>query len=213
VYAVDGDFVMDLLYEDHVLPLMRRREIPEIILVGIGYGDINGFEFAKLRTRDYTPTQRFDEVETGHAPAFLEFVTGMIVPFIDATYRTEPGERCIAGHSLGGLFSFYATLSRPDVFNRAIASSPSFHWGLRGVFELEEKIASERDDWNSSLYMSVGLREANTMHVNYNDMIDVLHGRMYRSLRMHHEMHDGKDHGDAVQPAAVNGLKFVFQQG
>jgi predicted alpha/beta superfamily hydrolase len=54
-------------------------------------------------------------------------------PTIDAKYRTMPEREhtCVMGSSMGGLFSFYAAWTRPDVFGKAICLSSSFWWAGR----------------------------------------------------------------------------------
>ena len=47
-----------------------------------------------------------------------------LIPFIDSTYPTT-SERCIIGHSAGGLFAIYALENQPNLFNSFICIDPS----------------------------------------------------------------------------------------
>ena len=59
---------------------------------------------------------------------YLAALEAEVLPFVESRYRTAPS-RLLAGHSLGGLFTTYALVNRPDLFNGYIALSPSYHHG------------------------------------------------------------------------------------
>ncbi len=70
---------------------------------------------------------------------YVRFLTEELVPHIDRHYRTDAVHRAIMGPASAGLTAVYATLARPDIFQKAAAQSvypidPAF--GL-----LEEMIA------------------------------------------------------------------------
>ena len=69
----------------------------------------------------------------GGGPSFLKHLIDVIKPQIDARYRTKPDRENtgILGSSMGGLFSFFAAWSRPDVFGKAACLSSSFWWANR----------------------------------------------------------------------------------
>lgn len=69
----------------------------------------------------------------GQAGRHLDAITEVLKPEIDAKYRTRvgPEDTGVMGSSLGGLFSFFAAWSRPDVFGKAICLSSSFWWANR----------------------------------------------------------------------------------
>jgi predicted alpha/beta superfamily hydrolase len=59
---------------------------------------------------------------------YLEWITGPLKSWVDASFRTRPGrdDTAIVGSSMGGLMSCYAFLERPEVFGRA--GCVSSHW-------------------------------------------------------------------------------------
>jgi len=100
----------------------RNRPVPQMILVGVLDGD---------RNRDFTPTHapvqgplRFPT--SGEAATYLQHVEKELRPFIDAKFRTSGN--ILAGWSLGGLFTFFTFLEKPDLFAAYIAISPSLWW-------------------------------------------------------------------------------------
>ncbi|MCX6943615.1 MAG: alpha-amylase family glycosyl hydrolase [Opitutales bacterium] len=63
--------------------------------------------------------------------AYLKFIVGELKPFIDRTYRTQPGapDTCVMGSSMGGLISVYALCEYPQVFGGAGCVSTHFPAG------------------------------------------------------------------------------------
>ena len=58
-------------------------------------------------------------------------------PWIDARYRTraDAASTGIGGSSLGGLAALELGMTRPDVFGRVAALSPSLWWDRRRVLD------------------------------------------------------------------------------
>lgn len=106
--------------------LIIERKIPGIIMVAV----LNTPE----RIANYTP---FPDSEHGggRGPAYRKFLIEELKPFVDSNYHTNRhgGQTAVAGSSLGGLSALYLSLTRPDVFGRAAALSPSLWWGGRGL--------------------------------------------------------------------------------
>jgi predicted alpha/beta superfamily hydrolase len=87
--------------------LRNDRNAPEMIIVAIENTD---------RNRDMMPVVAKDLPGPPRAEAFLSFLEKELVPEIEKAYRTaEP--RILQGKSLSGLFTIYALLARPTVFN------------------------------------------------------------------------------------------------
>lgn len=85
------------------------------------------------RLWEYTPTA-YDCVgeaycgEGGGGDTYLDFLEHDVLPELRSRYRTTGDSFGIAGSSLGGLISMYATWTRHDVFDRAGVFSPSLWW-------------------------------------------------------------------------------------
>jgi predicted alpha/beta superfamily hydrolase len=100
----------------------NNRPVPQMILVAVLDGD---------RNRDFTPTHAPEQgplrfPTSGGAAAYLEHVEKELRPSIDANFRTSGS--ILAGWSLGGLFTFYTFLEKPELFAAYIAVSPSLWW-------------------------------------------------------------------------------------
>jgi pimeloyl-ACP methyl ester carboxylesterase len=87
------------------------EQLPELIVVGIGYPTDDPIEITNSRNRDYNRAP--DE--------FLEFISDDLLKLIDSTYRTDTTDRAIVGWSSGGGFVFHTLMNRPELFKRYIA--------------------------------------------------------------------------------------------
>jgi len=69
----------------------------------------------------------------GKGAAHLASIVDVLKPLIDREYRTRADRAStgLLGSSMGGLFSFWAAWTRPDVFGTAICLSSSFWWADR----------------------------------------------------------------------------------
>src|SRR5207248_443331 len=73
----------------------------------------------------------------GEAGRYLAFLIDTLKPRIDRAFRTARDARRTAtfGSSMGGLFSLFALLERPDVFALAGIMSPSLWFGRDRLFD------------------------------------------------------------------------------
>lgn len=130
LYVMDGNRWAQLLAV--VLPrFVANASYPPIIVVGVDYPGKTG------RYQDYGPlSQRYFPVPQNRGAAnFMRVMKEEIVPLIDRTYRTDPKERGIGGHSMGGFFAAYSLLHAADTFNRFWISSPSLFYDDEVLFK------------------------------------------------------------------------------
>lgn len=158
LFVADGDLLFGMAAEI-ARATINVGVVPPYYVVGIGY-DADYSDFLKLRTADLTPPLDPAALEAmgkvgamigsernGGADELLAFVLETLSPQIADRYpRTRGGEQILFGHSLGGLFSAHALLTRPDALTTFIVSSPSLHWNnfaiLRQVPDFAERLAS-----------------------------------------------------------------------
>lgn len=95
--------------------------IKEAIIIGID-NDVD-------RLSEYTPVAD-PSYGGGNAANYIRFITDELKPQMDLQLRTMPtaDNTAIIGSSLGGLVSIWAGLTRPDVFRKVGALSPSTWW-------------------------------------------------------------------------------------
>ncbi len=121
LYVLDGwHFPLMAFIQDN--NIYSQRMAP-VIMVNIGHSPAK--EAMTLRNRDFMPDRIAKVPNSGGAPVFLDFLERELIPFIDRTYRTNPSDRGLLGHSLGGSFALYALEQRPALFQRVVAASPA----------------------------------------------------------------------------------------
>ncbi|HEY9842385.1 MAG TPA: alpha/beta hydrolase-fold protein [Candidatus Obscuribacterales bacterium] len=137
--------------DENMHRLLAEERCQELIIVGI-YNSV-------AREDEYTWTPRQQEDGStigGQGPAYARFLVEELKPFIDATYRTQPGrdDTAVAGSSLGGLISFYLGRHYPQVFSRIGILSPSLWWNdgepIRDAAEIGQDLL---------LWVDMGMRE------------------------------------------------------
>ena len=100
--------------------------------------------FATLeRTRDYTPPDAagrpLDDPRGrpgGQVDAYLDLLTGHILPRAETLAPLAPGRRLLWGHSYGGLCVLQAALVRRSGFARFTAASPALWWDNGAFLDL-----------------------------------------------------------------------------
>lgn len=129
--------------------LVRAGRITPWLLVAVDHG-VGRFE-------EYTPWPSPPFVQDGRADAYVEFLCAHLLPWLAANEDVKLGRewRALAGSSLGALVSLHAGRTRPDVFSRIGAFSPTVMWGDGRLFQ----------DWQAKvtpplrIAMDVGARE------------------------------------------------------
>ncbi|MBI1265193.1 MAG: alpha/beta hydrolase [Alphaproteobacteria bacterium] len=151
VYVLDGDSLWPILAATHLF-LTYDDGVPEAIVVGIAYGSFS--PEINARSVDFMPPGA-EEREAG-APAFARFLSGELLPLIEARYNADPGRRIVFGQSRGGSFVLYSAFTDPDLFWGRIASNPAFAPTEEFFFaepltasrpDLKLMIASGENDW------------------------------------------------------------------
>jgi predicted alpha/beta superfamily hydrolase len=218
VYLLDADysFLIARNIGDH---LAQRGDLSEVIFVGIAYGGPPQYRIH--RTRDYTPTfvptdgygpdvQKF----SGGGPKFRAFIEKELIPFIDGQYRTIAGDRCLVGHSYGGLFAAWTLISDPPLFRRYVIVSPSLWYDDRWMFSVLNRFARTHDSLDARVYMAVGSREGGTdrrMVGDLQEFLSALRKRKFRGLVVGGSVLDDETHNSLFPRALSNGLRFVFE--
>ncbi|HEX3050012.1 MAG TPA: alpha/beta hydrolase-fold protein [Aggregatilineaceae bacterium] len=219
LYLLDGNLTTPLIVS--IVELLRRDQaIPELIVVGIGYPEPTYAETQIHRARDYTPTpitpgfEMFGHPyqETGGGERFLQFIERELLPTIDATYRTDPTDRALAGWSLGGLFALYAMLQRPTLFQRILAISPSLMWGNRVLFQIESEYAAAHTELPLRLFVG---RESEPGYESYVEetrgLVETLKQRQYAGLDVNFHLFEDENHLSVVPLAYTRGLRLIYE--
>jgi len=193
--------------------LVYDKAIPEFILVGFGYAGSDP-DFDKLRAYDYTPAPKPSEdptgKRTGHAAEFLRVVETEFIPFVEREYRVDRSFRALGGSSLGGLFTLYAMLERPGLFQGYIAPSPAVDWAKDWLFAREAELAAKRPNVPARLFMSGAGEESPSFLAAIRRFDERLQSRHYAGLAYRWLLVDGERHAGTKPESFNRGVRFVF---
>lgn len=177
--------------------LTRNERTPELILVAV--------PSMQKRTRDMLPGQG--------AEKFLRFLADELTSWVDANYRTQPF-RIFSGHSLGGKFSFYALLERPDAFQAYIVPSPSLYSSTSEFQQTKERISKlPGKHW---LYFSSGDYDSLDDH-EYRTLDGVqrlttwMKRREFDNLEWASRYYPGDTHGTTPLRTLYDGLQWLYK--
>ncbi|HMS43175.1 MAG TPA: alpha/beta hydrolase-fold protein [Pyrinomonadaceae bacterium] len=171
--------------------------MPEMIVVGIQNTN---------RTRDLTPTKTQRE-DSGGGDKFLDFLEKEVIPMVEKNYRTQPF-RVFAGHSLGGLMTVYAFVSRPDLFNAYIAASPVLHWDNDFVIKRAEEVFKQNKDWKKTMFIALG--DEPDYVKGFNSFQDLLKKTKPKNFEYEFQQFKNDNHGSVVLPAYYAGFRKIF---
>lgn len=142
LYVLDGNAAFALAAQ---LARNNATRPPELrpdaaIVVGIGHpGDavIHPTE----RQRDYTPPPPGGSAtpQAGGADRLLDFIARELQPRVAQAFPVDAQRQTITGHSFGGLCVLHALFTRPALFTRYAATSPSVWWNQGQVLQTAQQ--------------------------------------------------------------------------
>jgi predicted alpha/beta superfamily hydrolase len=211
LYLLDGDISFGMA-TSIARYLQFGNTIPELIIVGIGYGALKKSK-GNDRNRDYTVSNRRNRPGSGGAPKFRKFLQEELIPYIDDEFRTITDDRTIYGYSLGGLFALYSMFTEPDLFNRYIIGSPHLAWDNFRIFSVQEDAFNSIGDINGSVFISVGSEQSQETYFDPIDrMVTLFEEKGYESLKLYTKVFDGGTHLVCPPEALTYGLVSVFSE-
>lgn len=227
IYTTDGYW--NFVFTFTIGPaLWYRKQVPEYIVVGIGYAGEN-VDFGKERMYELSPNiqdygwAKFCDgknCKMGGSRLFLDAIKQEIVPNIESTLNADTSFRVLAGKSMGGLFSLYAMYEEPGLFDGIIAISPVVDWNHCWLFQRESELRFKVTDSNSRgifslhtrLYMAVGGAEDPQFIGGIKAMNEIILDAEYTDFDYEFKVIEGEDHGSVGIEATNRGLRFVFNK-
>lgn len=190
-----------------------RSEVPDFVLVGVGYGDTR--TALRRRRRDLTPSVPPDTDVCSDAPGcggadrFLRFIEEELVAFVEARYHTS-ADRTLVGASLGGLFGAFVLLGGSDAFRRYVLGSPTVSWDGRRLVDRAASGAADTARPPPAVFIGVGGAEGAAIADARALERAVIAARPDASF-VRLDVFEGERHM-SVQPMVVaRGLRWVFQ--
>ncbi len=183
--------------------LTRTGSIPPIIVVGIKSND---------RTKDFSPTVSKNSPGSGNGPKYLDFIENEVLPFVHTNYRTHPFT-ILEGHSLGGVFTAYALLEKPDLFDAHLIMSPSFWWNNEEFIKKSGAFFKANPGLDKAIYFSIGEDESSSkwgMRKELSKFVDSLKANKPKNLRFKHTEFENEGHMSSPLLGTYFGLKWIF---
>lgn len=143
--------------------------------------------------------------------AYMDFVVGVVKPYIDQNYRTKPQREhtAIMGSSLGGLISHYAIYAYPEVFSKAGIFSPSY-WVSEEVFTFTESKPVPKD---SRLYLLVGKKEGPVMYEQMDKMYAFIKAQGHPEENISAKTNPGGAHNEKFWRSEFQeAVKWLFEK-
>lgn len=191
--------------------LQSQQFIPPHIIVGI---DDSPKGKGNMRYRDLTPTRNpSDKTPTadggsGGAPAFLDFITKELMPYINQKYANN-GKNTLFGHSLGGLFGMYALLQQPQAFDGYILADPSLWWNNYELQKMAREKLAKLAGGPKCLFIT-GRSGAPYKGMGVTGIDSVLNEHAPGNLQWKSAAYDDEVHNSMAFRTMYDGLKFVY---
>ncbi len=233
VFVTDAPYAFPVTRAIEARIAGHSQELPEFILVGLGYAKGDTGEYS--RRRDYTPSVHGDREATsdmpgrpvvyGEAEGYRRFVAEEVFPFIASRYRADMAHKVFAGHSYGSLFGAYVLLTSPEMFDGYVLGSPSLWFDKRLLFARERTFATTHKDLAARVYLGAGEFEAlsprgrphdpryNTdddMVADTRDFARALASRRYPGLKLRADVIAGEDHLTVAPALITRGLMWTL---
>jgi len=234
LYAADANGQYGTVVET-ARNLSFSQQIPDLVIVGIGYAN-PGYSYkasGNPRSFDMTPTADAAWVrdfanesiaqgvpppeKSGGAPEFLGFLRSQLIPRIEQTYNVSHDDRGWYGHSFGGLLGTYLLLNANDVFKRFVIGSPSLWWDHRVMFDMEKSFAKKSKALPARAFFSVGGLEQDLapkypMVSDLKAFVEVLGQRHYQGFTFTTQVFEDENHLSVVPATISRGLRFVYDE-
>lgn len=202
IYMLDGAYHFHHI-TGSVQILAKRNRIPQMIIIAIPYIDYD------RRDRDLSPTSENGRPPVASADKFLAFIKEELIPFTDRNYRTNP-YRILLGHSRAGLFSVYALIENPELFNTYLSISPSLYWDNRLMFKKMESFSINKSNIKRKFFLSVADGDYDQIRKSGIDFAELLEKKKPERLEVQYSYLKNEDHGSIVHRAFYNNIEDLF---
>ncbi len=227
LYMHDGQMLFDSTInwnhqewgvDETIGKLISEKKIKDCIVVGIWntalrhqeYFPQKPFELLNPDEKDIATKQLQSTLQTTEpfipvSDNYLKFIVNELKPFIDKTYSTYTDNKntFIAGSSMGGLISMYATCEYPEVFGGAACLST--HWP--GSFSIENNPVPDAfvnylatnlpDPKTHKLYFDYGDQTLDVLYPPLQQKVDeVMKVRGFSTENWITKYFPGKDHSE-----------------
>lgn len=212
LFVLDGQRYSKMIVE--VLENQTRRQqktrVEPFIVVSIGHNDdatINRrfYDFTAPADSYHFPVRRGKEmapVPVGGAADFQLFMMHELMPYVLDNYPVDARRFILFGHSLGGLFSLWTYLTKPNLFEKYIAVSPSVWWNQ---YDLLKVLTQTKVRIDTPLAIYVGGDEGDMV----DDAITFFKNRANAKLPVEFYVALNENHASVIPTTISRALRFA----
>jgi len=204
VYLLDGGITFPLL-SGYYRYLSLAGDVPDAILVGIGYGT-ELLEEGNFRGTDFTAASS-ERAHYGGAPRFQAVLRKELLPLVETEYRADAARRVLFGQSLGGQFVLYTAQTDPGLFYGHIASNPALHRNLPFFLESIDSGAE-----GGKLYVSSAEYDDDRFRVPARQWMKHWTEQAVTPWELETQILKGHNHFSAAPAAFRRGMSWIFGQ-
>lgn len=161
------------------------------------------------RGRDLMPTFEGSEFANGPSDKFLAFLAEELIPQLTSEYSLGK-YHILLGHSNAGMFSLYAFIRRPEVFQANLAISPSYGLDDKFIALLTGAIAKPSPRARF-VFLGAGGDEEADISVGALRFAKTFEGSPNADLEYHYEVFPGETHGTVGLRAFYRGLELLAE--
>lgn len=216
IYLLDGESFIGLV-SGIAYGLVYGQVIPPCLIIGVGHHVASFEDWWQARAVDFNPPQNpniaypewMKPLKNGRAPDFLSFLKNELIPFIEATYPVDSGERCLAGYSLGGKFCVYSLFHDPELFQKYLIGSGIWEHSLLEYLDYLEQFTRIQKSLPVHAFISVGLLEDDQAPY-FPQFIKALEQMNFAGFRLETLILEGENHGSGAAIAYGRGIRALF---
>ncbi|WP_028885425.1 alpha/beta hydrolase [Teredinibacter turnerae] len=207
VYILDGQWDFTVAADING-KLIYDGMIPPVIVVAITWAGEN-VDYGAKRQRDFVLTENVQIPGSGGAENFLAALEQEIIPFTEILFRTN-GHRTLMGSSLGGLFTTYAMLEKPELFDGYVALAAPYDVEQAYFQNRMAELAGTDELRKVRAYVGAGSYDLNRAQVV--EMAAQLRMSNLKGLRLKKHIISGFGHASATPAGYSHGYQYVFKR-
>lgn len=207
LYRLDGDTSLLMETISTVNRISLGDEIaPEMIIVAIENTN---------RAKDMWPTNTmyYPKPYVAGSSDFLGFIENELVPYIENNYRTNQ-EKILCGQSLSAIFTIYAFLEKPHLFNSYIAISGAFPDCADYFKKLSEKSFQQKGQFKGQhFFLTNGSKDPLDPDGEIKKHIDDFSNSLKESIgdKINFKYVTYENEGHVPFHSLYDGLKFIYE--
>jgi len=215
IYVLDGDVILGMVASLTGVAAWTG-EVGERITVCVGYGADSYDEWADLREVDLAFPGAMvgalaDPARRPQPEVFLAALTDDIVPFVDDTYRTDPGDRSLYGYSWGGFFVLYALLQRSQTFHRYLSGGGFIDLTMGYLCHQAQLVKDSGRGLAARVFVGMSEHEAPSCVAAMHEFVGTLTAAGGEDFRLVGEVYPTEGHNAAaIALTYLHGLRSVF---